>query len=191
VIQKGAKLFSSCQKLLFSGDCLDLPWEIIERLIIRFHERNETDFDWQSLEVRSKLWEEEIARQEVIDDGLASEQLVQSRTLQKDFNRRLDPARLAFDKRFRGASVKDFPPLRDFLMQTEEEPQFWCLAEELFQQAAQTRPESVRDFVDRCPPFRAWLLVHWAAGHERLVRGRTTVSARAGLFDLAMAVYLP
>jgi hypothetical protein len=54
-------------------------------------------------------------------------------------------------------------------------------------------PESeVKDFIDRCPPFKALLIALCFIQYDRCIRGENEPSlGKAGRYDTFSAVYLP
>jgi hypothetical protein len=71
--------------------------------------------------------------------------------------------------------------------------QFWQFAEMLYESAVNLTPDesTVLNFVDVCPPFRAFLYALALTWYDRCIRPSSEEEFNAGRNDQMMAVYLP
>ena len=185
-------LLDLCRQLLSAGDCIQPYQRIIEQLIIQ--SQNAISFDWKSVDVRFRECENEIARREIIDEKLATEQRNHARSCEQEFEKIYDDARHHFDRLFHGAK-KVRPGIRDLINALRVTGgAFWSYGISLYERVTKHSPneQTIRTFIDECPPFRALLLALCVAQYERCIRDlKTGLSYRAGRFDLFMSVYLP
>jgi hypothetical protein len=69
--------------------------------------------------------------------------------------------------------------------------QFWLFAEMLYESAVNLTPDesTVRNFVDVCPPFRAFLYALALTWYDRCIRPSSEEEFSAGRNDQIMTVY--
>jgi hypothetical protein len=186
-------LLDLCKQLLFGGECIQPYHWIIEQLITQAD--SAASLGWQELDIRSREYEEEIARQEILDDQVAAEQWEHARAAQQQFQKIYDDARPHFERLFQAAPEKRPASFPDLVAKLKVPGgAFWSYAIGLYERAAKNRVDegAIRTFVDEYPPFRALLLALCIAQYERCIRDlRAGPSYRAGSFDLYAAVYLP
>src|SRR5437879_8435482 len=186
-------LLDVCRRLLSAGYCIQPHHWIVEQLIAEFQKA--ASFDWKRVGVRFPECENEIARQEIIDDQLAAEQRNDARIRQDEFAKVFDDARPHFEPLFTGGTETRPADFRDLVSRLRVPGgAFWNFGIGLYERAAKSRPDeqTIRKFIGECPPFHALLLALCVAQYERCIRDlKTGLSYRAGRFDLYMSVYLP
>jgi hypothetical protein len=182
-------LLDLCKHLVTAGDCL-LPHDELLKNVIKEHSKGDS-YDWRAVGIRCKEYEDELARQEFIDDSIAAEQRRFSADVGNEFAQIYEHARPHFQKLFRRHSAP--PPSLSELIDALQVPggAFWSMVSGLYSKptGVNINEAAARDFADACPPFRALLTALCVAQHERSVRNRRHKST--GVFDLYASVYLP
>jgi hypothetical protein len=182
-------LLDLCKNLVRAGDCL-LPYDELLKNVVREHSKGGS-YDWRLVGVRCKEYEDELARQEFIDDNVAAEQRRFSARVGSKFAQIYEPARPHFQKLFRRHRAPR-PSLRELIAALQAPGgAFWSMASGLYSKltGVNINEPAARDFVDACPPFRALLTALCVAQHERSVQNPRQKST--GAFDLYASVYLP
>ena len=193
-IEQRNKLLDLCMSLLRNGECI-LPFnEIAKELVIEFERGGR--FDWRSVGIRAPEVEQEIIRREIINDQLAAEERESSFSAEDEFVKVFRDAEPHFAKIFKEG--KDLRPasLGELISRLQiKDGAFWSLGIQFYERAAGRSPdeETIRRFVDACPPFQGLLLAAFAASYERCIRelANGKPSLRAGRVDVLMSVYLP
>jgi hypothetical protein len=187
------KLLGLCRRLLSAGDCIQPYHLVVETLITNFSKA--PPFDWKSISTRFPEYESEIARQEIINNQLAKEQKDHARRSQNKFVKIFEDARPRFDDLYQGGDETRPPTFCELLTRLQVEGgAFWGLGISFYERVTKNRPseQTIRKFIDECPPFRALILAQCVAQYERCIKDPTTGrSLRAGRNDLYMSVYLP
>jgi hypothetical protein len=187
------RLLGICRRLLSAGDCILPHHLLVEKLIADFQKA--MPFEWESISMRFPEYEDEIARQEIINDQLAKEQRDHLRSSQSAFAKIFEEARPEFEKLYQGGGLKRPVTFRELVTRLQKRGgAFWGLGIDFYKRLAKDRPDepTIRKFIDDCPPFRALILAICVAEYERCIRDRKTgPSFRAGRLDLFMSVYLP
>jgi hypothetical protein len=182
-------LVDLCKHLVTTGDCL-LPHDELLENVIKKHSKGGS-YDWRAVGVRCKEYEDELARQEFINDNIAAAQRRFSADVGNEFAEIYERARPHFQKLFRRRSAS--PPSLSGLVEALQMPggAFWSLGAGGYRKATGTTlgEAATRGFVDACPPFRALLVALCVAQHQRSVQNPRQKSA--GVFDLYASVYLP
>lgn len=182
-------LLDLCRSLLSVGDCL-LPHDELLSRVARAHAGG-VSFDWAAVPVRCRVYEDEVARQELIDDAIAEEQRQFAGEVGNGFAEIYERARPHFQKIFRKYATS--PPTLPGLVDALQRPggAFWTMAVELYLKATGVALSEARarDFVEGCPPFRALLMALCVAQHQRSIQNPRRKSV--GAHDLYMSVYLP
>ncbi len=182
-------LLDLCKRLLAAGDCLLPHDEVLKELIKQ--DAKSSSFNWEAVPVRCKEYEEEIARQELIDDEIARQQRCFAGEVGNEFAEIYERARPHFQKLFRRRSAT--PVSLPQLISALQGPSgaFWSLGAGCYRKAAGATLDeaATRNFVDICPPFRALLIALCVAQHQRSIQNPRQRST--GVFDLYASVYLP
>jgi hypothetical protein len=182
-------LLDLCKHPVTAGDCL-LPHDELLKNVIKGHSKGGS-YDWRAVGVRCKEYEDELARQEFINDNIAAAQRRFSADVGNEFAQIYERARPHFQKLFRRRSAP--PPSLSGLVEALQMPggAFWSLGAGGYRKATGTMLDeaATRDFVDACPPFRALLMALCVAQHQRSVQNPRQKST--GVFDLYASVYLP
>lgn len=178
-----------------SGDYL-LPHLEILRLLIAAYERDPLRFDWRAVNVSSVACAQEIARGNFIkDDALAEAQFQSLKHLKEEFEgvwSHLRP-KLGDVIRRHGRTA----PIRfqEVLSMVESEGGLlWSFGQGLYSRVAvgDASESTVRDFMAKCPPFRAIAYAYLLAWFDRsLAHRHKRDKYRAGRIDLFMSIYLP
>jgi len=193
--QRRQNLLNYCKRLLSEGDCICIgPHPLVLEALVKSFSGG-TLFDWRAVDVRLREYEEEIARQEIVDDELAKEQRDHARASQSEFVEVFGRPRPIFEDLFRGGAETRPATFPDLVHRLQVKGgAFWSFGKELYRGVAKSRPneETIRKFFDECPPFRCIVLAICLAEYERCIREPNSgPSLRAGRADLFMSVYLP
>jgi hypothetical protein len=191
--QRRQDLLNYCKRLLSGGDCIGPHPLVLETLVKRFSEASV--FDWRSVDVRFREYEEVIAGQEIVNDELAKEQRDLARASQNEFIEVFGQPRPSFEELFRGGAETRPATFLDLVRGLQGSGgAFWSFGIELYGGVAENQPdeETIRKFLDECPPFRCIVLAICIAQYEHCIREPNSgPSLRAGRCDLFMSVYLP
>jgi hypothetical protein len=187
------RLLDVCRELLPAGQCILAFHEIITELAKRF-DRNPS-FNWRNVRVRFPEAEQEIWRPTfILSDQLATQQYQEMRNRDSGFMSVFKQARPHFQELFAKGEIvpHDLPEL---VRRLKIDPgAFWALGINFYRRATGklVDEDTIRKFIDTCPPFNALLLAVCMAEYEHCMRDlKTEVSYRAGMVDLCSAVYLP
>lgn len=185
-------LLDLLKRLLKCGKCV-MPFQWIIEAQAKAYQRDRTAYDWRKLNVRFPAAEKEITRQEIIH-SVSDETRASHRESDKGFRSIFAAAKPAFQKLFEGSSGQrpSLPKVTDILL--TEGGAHLSIGAELVERAIGTRPveADVKDFMDRCPPFKALLVALCFSQYDRCIRGEREPSlGRAGRLDMFSAVYLP
>jgi len=189
-------LLDVCNKrLLPAGTCLQ-PFNWIIEALLNSHQRNQSRFDWVSLNIAlPTAAQRKIFQADFCSDELAAEQKTEGHKRETDFAEVFDEARPAFDKLFKEGKTDRPKSVQELITRLQGSGgAFWKWAQGLYKRGvgAELDEQTIRQFVERCPPFHALILAICVAHYERCIRDlRTSVSFRAGAVDLFSAVYLP
>jgi len=142
--------------------------------------------------VRFREAENEIARQEYMHT--ISEQTKQeNRKADKDFRAIFTKARPAFDKILE--TGRERPSLQEVAkVLVAEGGAHFEIAADLVERATGKRPTNpeIKDFVERCPPFKALIVALCFSQYDICIRGENVESlGKAGRVDMFSAVFMP
>lgn len=186
------KLLEVFKWLLVSGNCI-MPFQWIVEEQAKAYQRDPAGYDWKRLNVRFRQGEEEIARQEIIH-SLSAETRTNQREWEKQFQNIYRDAKGAFQALFEADATK-----RPALWEVTEKlladgGAHLTIGADLVERAAGVRPSEreTKDFMERCPPFKALLMALCFAQYDRCIRSEREQSlGKAGRVDMLSAVYLP
>lgn len=201
---KRRAFWESCGKLKGGlWDCLNPHYEIL-RLLIVAHAQAPADFKWLAVDVRSPELNYEISVGQLIgNDDLSKQQWHEQKTsldLWKDMwsglRTKLDSAFVAEGKlrpkTFKEAYSEYGPALLPSIgkllydggLKADAKLREECIEPD-------TDMETVKHFIDNCPPFRALLCASLMSWYHHSARDADGERFRAGRNDLFMALYLP
>ena len=185
------RLLDVFKRLLNSGNCImPLQWIVEEQA--KAYQRDPTAYDWKRLDVRFKEGENEIARQEIIH-SLSEETRASQKAWEKQFQSIYRDARAAFQALFEASDKR--PSLREVTDKLlAEGGAHLGIGANLIEKATGTHPSEAdtKDFMERCPPFKALLVALCFAQYDRCIRSEREQSlGKAGRVDMLSAVYLP
>lgn len=187
------QLLCLCRRLLSTGDCMQ-PHQVLLETLLAHHSKSKF-FNWKTIDVSFPDYENEIARQEIVDDKLASEQREHLVSSQSEFAKVFDDARPHFDKLFQGGNETRPGSFQELVAALQVEGgAFWSFGTGLYEATTKTGPDeqTIHKVIDDCPPFRALLLALCVAQYDRCIKcPNTGPSLRAGRYDLFMSVFLP
>lgn len=185
-------LLKILDRLLHPGHCV-MPFQwIIEHQAEAYH-KDPKGYEWRNLNVRFFDGEQEIFRQEVVHE-LSDETRTRNRQWDKDFRVIFSNAKPAFQKIFeeRNEARPSLRAVTEHLM--ADGGAYLTIGAGLMERATGTRPDeaAVKDFIERCPPFKALLIALCFSQYDRCIRGEHEPSlGKAGRYDMFSAVYLP
>jgi hypothetical protein len=205
--------FDYCRRISPEGIICLAPAGLIIQKMVAVFVHNPSAFNWKKVTICLKAYEDAIARYEdiIADEELSAEQRKFAKKTTdtfEDWFRNLRPELQAI---YQNAGHEPHS-YADVLKYSQEEGKvFWGFAKELYRcaqewNAAPDGPnrsegaarmpepddETIKRFVEACPPFRCVVLAFVLTWYDRSVRG-THAQPRfeAGRVDQYMAAYLP
>lgn len=180
------------KRLLACGKCV-MPYHWIIAEHAKAFVSNPASYDWRRLDVRFREGEVEIARQDFVHD-LSEETLADQREVERQYGQIFSTAKPVFQKLLVGGDGER--PALEVVVEAllGEGGAHRELGADLVERATGKRPtsESVKDLLDRCPPFRAVLTALCVSQYDRCIRAdRTPTFGKAGRLDSLSATYLP
>jgi hypothetical protein len=166
--------------------------ELTGNLIVEFEKRGSCD--WERVPLRLPEYEREVALQELIDDELSNVQREHAAQAKAEFEAVFCNARPHFEEIFKAGTEARPSSVAELVSRLQVKGgAFWGFGMELYERPANRRPheETIRRFVDSCPPFHALLLALCVAQYDRCIRELQQIEPFAGRNDLFMSVYLP
>jgi len=166
--------------------------ELIEILISEF-ERSRS-FDWRRVSLGLPEYEREVALRELINDELSEKQRKYAADMAAEFEKVFRDARHHFEELFQAGAESRPSSVADLVSRLQVGGgAFWGFGKVLYRQPPEVPPdeETVRRFVDSCPPFHALLLALCVAQYDRCIREPGKRGQPAGRSDLFMPVCLP
>lgn len=190
-------LFQMCRRLLAAGyaTIIEQPTRILE-LLIQLNAKNGSAFDWIQVPVRSENLEKDVYNDALIEDEeLAKQQRMEilstQKALEKIYERQRgeieDMIKKGFDKR--PGSFKEHLALIQM-----PGGAFWRFVGEYYESDSKNVPDeaTLRQFLNACPPFRAFFLALALKWYDKCIRPLQLPSTfKIKRNDLMFAVYLP
>lgn len=184
-------LLKLLDRLLHPGNCV-MPFQWIIEHQAKAYEQDKNGYEWRKLNVRFFEGEQEIFRQEIIHE-LSDESRASNKRWDKDFRAIFSTAKPAFQKLFEGGDERpSLQAVTEHLMSGGGA--YLTIGAGLMERATKTRPpeSEVKDFIERCPPFKALLVALCFSQYDRCIRGENAPSlGKAGRYDMFSSVYLP
>lgn len=186
------RLLKVCQELAGAGEIIQPFHVIIERHITEFEKRGAA-YEWRRVGIRAPEYERGFS---YINDELSKDQREHAAEVAPQFEQIYEHARPAFEELFQ-RSPEQRPASAADLVKALQVPggAFWAMAIKLYTAKAKNLPDedTIRRFVDACPPFRALLMASFVAQHDRCDRTLTDAEQKklAKRNDLFMSAYLP
>lgn len=192
-----AALFASCGRLQHGQmDCIYPHNELITRLV-KYHHENPATFDWKTVDVRGREYEQAIRTREFIgDEALAADQWRAQKDAQKAYRQMFANLRPELEKVFEAHGEVPPATLGEAIarLQSGEGRLIWGMGKLLYDRAAETDASeaTIKQFMDVCPPFRALIYAMLMSWYDLGVRDpHIGEKFKAGRNDLFMSVYLP
>ena len=183
-------LLDVVKRLLAHGNCI-MPFNWIIEEQAKAYQGDSAGYDWKRLNVRVAAVEREVARQEFMDD-MSEQTRREMKEWDKQYANIFRNAKPAFQNLF--VPNKTRPSIREVTeILMGEGGAHLRIGAGLFERAAGTRPIEARmkDFIERCPPFRALLVALCFSQYDRCIREERRQSlGKAGRNDMFSAVYL-
>jgi hypothetical protein len=182
--------FDLMKRLLGAGNCL-MPFNWIIEEQAKSYVRDPSAYEWKRLDVRLRMGEEEIVRQEFIH-SLSDETLLNQRHWENGFKAIFENARPAFQRIFEDEAGPQPSLQKVTSILLGDGGAHLSIGSTLVEAASGTRLEEVqvKDFIERCPPFNALLVALCVAQYDRCIRGEGEPSlGKAGRNDMFSAVY--
>jgi hypothetical protein len=177
------------------SDCLMPQNEMLRRLIAAY-EDNPTGFDWKRVNVTAPEYGREISRGELIaDDKLAADQRDHLMDAKKEFEQPWSNLRPKLEEIIERHGESAPTAFDEILPMVEAEGGLVSgIGQGLYGRVAtgDTSEATVRDFMAKCPPFRAVVYSFILVWFDRSLADRhKREKYTAGRVDLFMAIYLP
>jgi len=166
--------------------------ELIGESILEFDKR--ISFDWRCVPLRLPEYEREVALQKLLDNELSTAQREHAAQARAEFEAVFCDARPHFEEIFRAGTESRPSSVAELVSRLQVDGgAFWSFGMGLYERPAKRRPdeETMRRFVESCPPFQALLLALCVAQYDRSIREIQELELLAGRDDLFMSVYLP
>lgn len=177
-------------RLMHPGTCI-MPFQWIIEHQAKAYQANSADYDWRKLNIRFFDGEQEIYRQEIVHE-LSEETRKSNKKWDRDFKALFRVARPAFQKLFETEERPSLKAVTDHLMSGGGA--YLSIGDGLMERATKVLPPEivVKDFIDRCEPFKALLLALVFSQYDLCIRDPRKASlGKAGRYDMFSAVYLP
>lgn len=177
------------------GDYL-LPQNEILRLLIAAYERGPLRFDWRAVNVSSLGCAQEIARRNFVNDDVLAEAQFQSLKHSKEefegvWSRLRPKLEGVIQRHGKTAPIR----FQEVLPMVEAEGGLlWSFGQGLYSRVAtgDASEATVRDFMAKCPPFRAIAYAYLLTWFDRALGDRHKRERyTAGRVDMFIAIYLP
>jgi hypothetical protein len=186
-------LFKIERALRSRGDTTYPHHEILESLVRSF-EANRSNFRWQDVLIKHRGIEDHLARN-VLDDELAAAQKIQAAEGEKKWVETFRKLSVTYDEVLEEGQS---PTSLVEMVELFERPggallQAWGKMLYKRDDGMDGDPQSIRQFYDECPPFRALVMAMLITQYDRCFRPiqKGGKSYRAGRTDTIMATYLP
>lgn len=188
------KLLNVCKRLLASGHCLEPPSVILTKLMQGF-DVSPPPFNWLTISVRNPDAEAEIARQRIINDALSENERGEARVNNKVFVEVYNDAKLNLPFDLSATATEKIPAsVSELVTVLQNEGAFWRVSSKWYSRTLKKSPSDamIREFVAKCPPFRALMTALCAVQYDRCVRpSNVGPSLKTGRNDTFMSIYLP
>jgi hypothetical protein len=184
------RLLKILDRLLHPGHCI-MPFQWIIEHQAKAYQQDPKGYEWRKLNIRFFAGEQEIFRQEIVHD-LSEETRTSNRKWDKDFKTLFSAAKPAFQKLFEEEERPSLKTVTDHLMAGGGA--YLSIGAGLMARATKILPpeSEVKDFIERCSPFKALLIALCFSQYDRCIRGENEPSlGKAGRYDMFSAVYLP
>lgn len=188
------QLFGVCKRLLSSGDCIDPPDELLEKLIASFEES--APFNWQDVDVSFPEAQQTMARLENVSDELSEVVRAGAQSKARTFDQLYANAKPNFDKVLNDDNRPE--SVCELVHGFRSGGQYWKMARNIYERVAEHSIDetTIRRFDMECPPFHALMVALCAAHYDRNAKPKVgplaiVQSLRAGWVDTFMAVCLP
>jgi hypothetical protein len=191
-ISKREALLDTCGRLLSAGECI-FPHHWISDILVADYQKNGKS-SWQSLRLRSRDYEDQIARRDLVAT-LSVEQRNFAKRRQKQFAKPFDKVGRKLEKHFVSGKLKRPDSFAELLAILQvPKGAFWNIAAAFYKHGAKRKPSEakLRKFIGVCPPFHAFVLSLAMAEYGYGIRDhKAHGSYRAERSDLLSALYLP
>jgi hypothetical protein len=184
------RLLLMLDRLMHPGTCT-MPFQWIIEHQAKAYQSNPKDYDWRRLDIRFFDGEQEIYRQEIVHN-LSQETRTSNKKWDRDFRAIFRAAKPAFQKLFETEERPSLKAVTEHLMSVGGT--YLTIGADLMERATKLRPPEfeVKDFIDRCDPFKALLVALCFRQYDTCIRDpRKPSLGRAGRYDMFSAVYLP
>jgi len=190
-----ALLQSTARLLAGPSDCLHAQNEML-RLLIAAYEADPQRFRWQTVNVSAPEYAMELSqRRYIADDNLAADQRQCLSGADAEFEMMWRPLREELGKIYERHGEPRPLSLQEILPHaTGETGLKWAIAKGLYDKVARTpaTDETIRHFVDACPPFHCVVYSIIMTWYDRCLRAWPDGQKfHAGRNDQFMAIYLP
>ena len=184
------RLLNILDRLLHPGHCI-MPFQWIIEHQAKAYQKDADGYEWRKLNVRFSEGEEEIFRQKIIHE-MSEETRTSNKKWDRDFREMFRSARPAFQKLFETEGRPSLKVVTEHLMSGGGA--YLSIGAGLMERATTVLPleAGVKDFIERCPPFKALLLSLCFSQYDMCIRDpRMPSLGKAGRYDMFSAVYLP
>jgi hypothetical protein len=194
--QTRTALLQSAARLLHGqSDCLHAHNEIL-RMLIAAHDADSQRFSWRSVDVSAHEYSVELSeRRFSSDDSLAAEQWQHMKAVKAEFEMIWATLRPKLEEIFQSHAEPRPSSFEEILPHaTGDTGLMWGIAQGLYDKIARTpaSDETIRHFVNNCPPFRCVVYAFLMTWYDRSLRALPDGEKfHAGRNDQFAAVYLP
>jgi hypothetical protein len=159
------------------------------------HHTNPTGFDWKTVDVKAREYEQGIRARELVDDEeLSAEQRADLKARRKEYEDMWAGLRPELEEAFKKHGEALPLAFREVVARMQAEGNLiWHMGNLLYDRAAaaDASEATIKEFMEACPPFRAIIYAVLLSWYDRAVRDEKGEKFKAGRNDLFMAVHLP
>lgn len=192
---KRAALFTYCARIQAGlSECIYPHNELTTRMVVEHH-KNPAAFNWKTLDVKAREYEQGIRNRELVaDEELSAEQRADLKTRSREYEDMWASLNPELKEVFKKHGEAPPPTFREVIARMKAEGNLiWHLGKQLYDRAAGTDASeaTIKEFMEVCPPFRAMIYAILLSWYDRAVRDENGEKFKAGRNDMFMAMHLP
>jgi hypothetical protein len=159
------------------------------------HHKNPDAFNWETVDVSGREYEQAIRRRTLIgDDALSAEEKSHLKARNREYKEMWSNLHPELEEVFKHHGEDPPPTFREAVARSQREGSLiLSMGKLLYNPAAQTdaSASTMQNFMDACPPFRALIYAMLMSWYNLSVRDDKGERFEAGRSDMFMAVHLP
>lgn len=192
---KRAALFTYCARIQDGlSECIYPHNELVTRMVVEHH-RNPSTFNWKTVDVKAREYEQAIRNRELIsNEELSADQRADLKTRSREFEDMWAGLNPELKEVFKRHGEAPPPTFREAVARVQSGGSLiWNMGKLLYDRAAKTDASeaTIREFMEVCPPFRVMIYAILLSWYDRAVRDEQGEKFEAGRNDMFMAMHLP